>query len=75
VLEALLVLAATEGAEPSKGPFYVAGGALAAWAVIVAAFGIARHETFPPSRSAARGVMALSAFLVAATMATAVLTS
>ena len=32
------------------------------------------HETFPPSKGAARGVMALAAVLVAFTMASAVLT-
>jgi hypothetical protein len=75
VLHSLLVVAATEGEESSKTAFYLVGGVLAAWAVLVSAVGIARHEHFPPSRGAARGVMAISAVLVAATMASAVLTA
>ena len=35
---------------PSKTLFYVLGGALAVWAVLVSAVGIARHATFPPDR-------------------------
>jgi hypothetical protein len=74
VLHALLTFAATEGEESSKTAFYVAGGALAAFAVVLAAIGISRHATFPPSRGAARAVMGLAAVLVLATMASAVLT-
>jgi hypothetical protein len=61
--------------ETSKTAYYVAGSALAAFAVIISAIGIRRHETFPPSRAAARVVIGLAALLVAATMAAAVLTS
>ena len=68
---ALITFAAEEG---SKTPYYVAGIALAAFAVIVSAVGISRHETFPPSRGAARAVMGLAIVLVIATMASAVLT-
>ncbi len=71
---AVLTLAATEGAEPSKIAFYVAGLALTAFAVLVASLGIVRHD-FPASRGAARGVMTLGALLVVVTMASAVLTS
>jgi hypothetical protein len=60
--------------EASKTPYYIAGGALVAFAVIISAIGIARHETFPASKRASRAVMALAAILVAATMASAVLT-
>jgi hypothetical protein len=74
VLHALITFAATEGEESSKTAYYVAGGVLAAFAVIISAIGISRHETFPPSKAAARGVMALAALLVAITMASAVLT-
>jgi hypothetical protein len=73
VLQALIMFAAEE-AEPSKTPFYIAGGVLAAYAVIISAIGITRIGTFPSSKGQARGVMALSAVLVAATMASAVLT-
>ncbi len=70
----LLATAAEGGEETSKTAFYVAGGVLAVFAVIVAAIGIRGHETFPPTRGAARAVMGLAAILVAATMAAAVLT-
>jgi hypothetical protein len=60
--------------EASKTPYYVAGIALAAFAVIISAIGISRHETFPPSKGALRAVMGLAAILVVATMASAVLT-
>jgi hypothetical protein len=70
-MHALLLLAE---AGPSKTPFFVVGGLLAAWAVFVAFVGITRPD-FPGSAAISRGVMAVSAVLVAAAMATAVLTS
>jgi len=76
MLRDALMLAAEAGAneeETSKTAFYVAGSVLAAWAVVVSIIGFTRHE-FPGGRGAARGVMLLSAVLVAATMASAVLT-
>ncbi len=75
MLATLVTLAAAEGEEPSKTVFFICGGALAAFAVVLAAVGIARHRTFPPSKGAARGVMALAFVLVAATMVSAVVTS
>jgi hypothetical protein len=75
MLHALITFAAeTVEAEPSKTPFYVAGGLLACWAVVIAAIGMSRHRDFPGSAVAARGVMGISAVLVAAAMATAVVT-
>ena len=73
MVHALLVLAAEE-AEPSKTAFYVAGGALAVWAVVLGSIGL-RSAEFPSSEGAARGVMAISAVLVVAAMTAAVLTS
>jgi hypothetical protein len=67
-----LILFAEE--EASKTPYYVAGIALAAFAVVVSAIGISRHENFPPTKGATRAVMGLATVLVVATMATAVLT-
>jgi hypothetical protein len=61
-------------AGPSKTPFFIVGGGLAAWAVILAAIGLSRPE-FPGGAAVARGVMALSALFVAAAMVTAVATS
>ena len=66
--------AAESGEEVSKTPFYVAGLALTAFAVIVSAIGIRAHGHWPSSAGAARGVMALCAVLVAATLAAAVIT-
>jgi hypothetical protein len=60
--------------EASKTPYYIAGLALASFAVIISAIGISRHETFPASAGAARAVMGLAVVLVLATMASAVLT-
>jgi hypothetical protein len=74
VLHALITLAAAEPEEGSKTAYYVCGGVLAAFAVIISVIGIRAHETFPPSKGAARAVMAVAALLVAATMASAVLT-
>ena len=71
-LHAFLVLA-SEGAETSKTPFYVAGGALAVWAVVVGALGLARQD-FPSSDGAKTGIMALSVVLMLAAMATSVMT-
>ena len=72
---ATLFAAAEAGPESSKTLFYVCGGLLAAWAVVVSAIGIRAHETFPPSRGAARGVMAISVLLILAAMASAVITA
>jgi hypothetical protein len=70
---ALIAFAASE-AEPSKIPFYIAGGALVLWALLVSSFGI-RRETFPASQGQARAVMGISVLLIAAAMATAVITA
>ena len=58
----------------SKVPFYVAGGALALWAVMLAAFGI-RRPGFPGSRAGRRGVIAATLVLVDATGSFAVATA
>ena len=57
-----------------KTPFYVAGPVVGVWAVVVSVIGI-RAPDFPRSPGQARGVMGLSALLVAATLAAAMLTS
>jgi plastocyanin len=61
-------------AAPSKVPFYVAGGLLACWAVLVAGFGIT-HARFPGSGAKARLVVLISGALVAATVTSAVATA
>jgi plastocyanin len=60
-------------AAPSKLPFYIAGGLLAVWAVLLAAWGIT-HAEFPGSEGRGRLVMLTSFVLVAATITTAVVT-
>ena len=73
MVHALLVMAAEE-AEPSKTAFYLCGGALAVWAVALGFIGL-RSPEFPGSERGARGVMTISAVLVVATMAAAVITA
>jgi drug/metabolite transporter (DMT)-like permease len=72
---ATLLMAAEEGAEPSKTPFYILAGCLIVFAALLAAVGTARHETFPPSRGVASALMLVCALLVAGTMFTAVITA
>jgi uncharacterized cupredoxin-like copper-binding protein len=63
------------GAEKSKVPFYIAGGVLVAWALILS-LGIGlRKPSFPSTLGAERAVMAISAVLVLATVSMAVATS
>ncbi len=70
---ALLAILA-EASEPSKTPFYIVGGVLAAYAVVLAAVGILKPD-FPGGETGARGVMAFSVVLVAAAMAAAVIST
>ena len=69
-----LLQAAAEEAEPSKTPFYLAGGVLAAWAIVLFTVGM-RSQRFPGSQAVERGVIAVSVVLMAAAMATAVITA
>ncbi len=69
MLSALLTTAAV-----SKTPFYIAGGVLAVYAVVLAALGITRPK-FPGNAQGARLVMALSFVLVGITIAMAIKTS
>ncbi len=66
-----LLIAASE---PSKVPFYLAGGALAVWAVILATVGLTR-PSFPYNDRGARAVMAVSVVLVVIAIAMAIVTS
>ena len=69
-----LVLAAADVAKPSKAPFYICGGLLAAWAVLLGSLGLSRPE-FPGDTAAMRGVIGITLVLVAAALATAVVTA
>jgi hypothetical protein len=70
-----LVFASTEGEESSKALFYLAGGVLAAFAVVISAVGINRIGSFPASKGQSRGVIGLAALLVLAAMASAIITA
>jgi hypothetical protein len=63
------------GAEPSKTAFYIFGGLLAVWAVVVSFIGLRAPATFPGSSGGRAGVMAITTVLVVAAMATAVITA
>jgi len=69
-----LIAAAETAEEPSKTAFYICGGLLAVWAVVLAGIGMS-HATFPETVGAKRGVIAISFALMAAAMATAVITA
>ena len=66
-----LLLAASE---PSKVPFYIAGGALAAWAVILAAIGLNRPD-FPGNLRGQRTVIGITFTIVVIAIAMAIVTS
>lgn len=71
----VLPLGANEAAhhvEHAKTAFYVAGGLLALWAVVLSAIGLSRPN-FPGGLG--RLVILVSALLVVAAMATAVITA
>ena len=70
-----LQLAPVLAAEKSRVPFYIAGGILIAWALVLS-LGIGlRRPDFPGSLAGQRAVMAISALLVLAAVSTAVLTA
>ncbi len=62
-------------AEKSHIPFYIAGGLLALWAVVISVGIGMRMPDFPRDRTGQRLVILISVVLVAATMSTAVITS
>lgn len=66
------ILAAAEAVaeeEKSETPFFLAGGALALFAIVVSVIGFKKPD-FPASAGAARGVMTLGVTLTLATVAT-----
>jgi hypothetical protein len=71
-MSALLLITAAD--EPSKVPFFIIGGALAVYAVILSTLGIQR-PSFGSTRAGERGVIALTAVLAVAAVAAAILTS
>jgi hypothetical protein len=69
-----LLLSVADAKEPDKTGFYIAGGVLVIWALAVTFYGM-RTEKWPPSLGGQRVVLLVSVLLVAAAMASAVLTS
>jgi hypothetical protein len=61
-------------AEPSKVPFYIAGGLLAAWAVVLAGAGLTR-PSFPYGVVGQRAVVAISLALAVLAVAMAIVTA
>jgi hypothetical protein len=68
-------LAPIIGAEKSKVPFYIAGGALVVWAVFLSVGLGMRKPSFPGGQSGERAVIAVTAVLVLAAASMAVVTS
>ena len=68
-------LAPMIGAEKSKVPFYIAGGALVVWALVLSVGLGMRKPDFPGSAAGERAVIALTAVLVLAAASMAVLAS
>jgi hypothetical protein len=71
----VMQLAPILGAAKSKVPFYIAGGLLVAWALVLSLGLGLRKPDFPGSLAGQRAVIAVTAVLVAATMTMAVVTS
>jgi hypothetical protein len=61
-------------AEPSKVPFYIAGGAFAVWAVLLSSVGLTR-PSFPFGVTGQRAVMLVSLILAVLAIGTAIGTS
>ncbi len=74
MVHGLLLLAAEEAAEPSKVPFFIAGGAFAVWALLLFVIGM-RSPDFPGQGAGERGVIAVSVVLMLTAMATSVITA
>jgi hypothetical protein len=68
-------LAPIVGAEKSKVPFYIAGGALVVWAVFLSVGLGMRKPKFPGSAAGERAVIAVTAVLVLAAASMAVVTA
>ncbi len=68
-MSTVLLVAAT-----SRLPFFLVGGALAAWAVVLAVIGL-RDPEFPGNLRGQRGVIAFTFLLAAATVAAAIATA
>jgi hypothetical protein len=72
---AVLQLAPILGAAKSKVPFYIMGGLLVCWALILSLGLGLRKPSFPGSVAGERAVIGVTVVMVVATMAMAVATS
>jgi hypothetical protein len=72
---AVLQLAPILGAAKSKVPFYIVGGLLVGWALLVSLGLGLRKPDFPGSVAGQRAVIGVTVVLVAATMTVAIATS
>jgi hypothetical protein len=70
-----LQLAPVLATEKSKVPFYIAGGLLVVWALVLSLGLGMRKPDFPGSLAGQRAVVAVTAVLVIAAASTAVLTA
>ena len=75
MLNALIVFASTEGEESSKTLFYLAGGLLAVFAVVISVTGIRGIGSFPDGKAQTRGVIGIAALLVLFAAASAIITA
>ena len=69
------IFASTEGEESSKTLFYIAGGLLAVFAVVISVVGIRGIGSFPAGKAQTRGVIGIAALLVLFAAASAIITA
>ena len=74
MINALMLAAEAAKEEGSHTAFYIAGGCLAAWAVLVSFIGITRPD-FPGNMGGRNIVLLISAILVLGATSTAVITA
>jgi hypothetical protein len=72
---AILQLAPVLAAAKSKVPFYIVGGLLICWALLLSLGLGLRKPEFPGGATGQRAVIAITAVLIASTMTMAVVTS
>ncbi len=72
---AVLQLVPTLAAAKSRAPFYIVGGVLVVWALVVSLGLGLRKPDFPSGLPGERAVIAITVVLVAATLTAAVATS
>ncbi len=74
-MHAALAIAPVLAAEKSKVPFYIAGGLLVVWALVISLGVGLRKPDFPRNQGQQRAVMAVTILLVLAAVSMAVVTS